>query len=86
MKYPLKIGVALTQLLNAFFGGYPDESTSSRAWRQRRKPFWGFMLRLIDGVFFWQSGHCERAWQAEMQRRQLPPELRVDVWFFTSSH
>ena len=76
MKYPMKVGVALTQLLNAFFGGYPDESTSSRAWRQRAKPFWYYMLRIIDGIFFWEQDHCRHAWESEMQRRQLPPALR----------
>lgn len=76
MIYPLKVGVALTQLLNALCGGYPDESTSSRAWRQREKPFWGFMLKVIDAAFFWQESHCKEAWTAEMERRQYPPQMR----------
>jgi hypothetical protein len=40
MKYLFNILVGLTQLLNTILGGDPDETTSSRAWRNREKPFW----------------------------------------------
>ncbi len=56
---------------------WPDETPSSYAYRIERqgKP-WGFLRPLIDGLFFWQDGHCEKAFLAERARRQVPLELR----------
>ena len=41
------LGIALDQLVNAVFGGYPDETMSSRTWRlslryilQGKKRYW----------------------------------------------
>lgn len=77
MRYFKHILIASTQLLNTLTGGYPDESTSSRAWRQRdRKTRWLFIQLVIDFLFFWQDGHCEKAYLSERERRHTPPELR----------
>ena len=77
MRYPIRILVALDQLVTALLGGWPDETLSSYAWRLERqgKPF-GFTRRLIDWVFFWDEHHCEKAMMAERNRLQVPPELR----------
>jgi len=77
-RYMTHIGVALTQFLNALLGGYPDESTSSRAHRQQHKPRWRAIRACINTVFFWQDDHCAAAYWAEQQRRQFPPVLRDD--------
>lgn len=78
MEYLINVGVSLTQLLNALAGGYPDESTSARAWRMERqgKPAGRILRPLIDRLFFWQEGHCRRAYEAERARYHLPPILR----------
>jgi hypothetical protein len=68
--------VALTQLLNTLLGGFPDETTSSRAHRQQDKLRWRITRRVINAVFFLERDHCEAAWFSEKKRRQLPPELR----------
>ena len=76
MKYTLKIGIALTQGMNAVIGGWPDESISSRSYRQRHKAFWGKMYVVINYIFFWQKDHCKKAYNAEVERRHSPPETR----------
>jgi len=68
--------VALTQLANTLIGGWPDETTSSRAHRQQRKLRWRIVRRVINAAFFWQRDHCESAWLAERARRHIPPEMR----------
>lgn len=75
--YLRHIGVALTQLLNTFTGGWPDESTSSRLYRleQQNHPA-GLLLRpMVDRLFFWQPHHCQSAYESERNLYQLPPIL-----------
>lgn len=74
---PLQTLIALDQVLNTLVSGWADETLSARAWRcreQRRR--WRVAHRLIDALFFWQAGHCERSYLAESMRRQLPAEYR----------
>lgn len=69
--------IAFDQLVNAIFGGWADETLSSRAWRQReRKKRWAIAMKTIDVLFFWQKDHCKTAYESELQRQHLPPELR----------
>jgi hypothetical protein len=70
--------IALDQAVNAFLGGYADETLSSRAYRmqQKHQPHWGWMAQAINKIFFWQKDHCRGAFRAEELRRQLPPEFR----------
>lgn len=78
-SYIFHILVAIDQLLNAIFAGYADETLSARAWRaeQKRKIF-GILFRpIIDTIMFFEVDHCKRAHEAELNRRQLPPELRL---------
>lgn len=70
--------IAVDQLINAIFGGWCDETLSSRAWRMDRagKP-WGRITRpLIDSLFWFQREHCFNAYQEERKRLQSPPESR----------
>ena len=65
--------IALDQLLNAMLGGYADETLSSRAYRLSRvKRRWRVVCRMIDGMFWWQAGHCKKAYEMEVQRRHFP--------------
>ena len=68
--------IAVTQFLNTLTGGFPDETTSSRAYRQQHKLRWRIMRRVIDAIFFWEPEHCLVAYLAEVKRRQTPPQLR----------
>ena len=76
--YAIHVGVALTQLLNALLGGWPDESTSSRLWRldQQGSAVGGMLRRFVDRLFWRKPGHCATAYEAERRRYQSPPILR----------
>ena len=65
-QYFWNILIWLTQGLNVFLGGNPDEATSSRAYRLRHRPFWGAFRKVIDLLF--GEDHCEYAYYAEKRR------------------
>lgn len=75
-NYLIRLAIAVDQLGNAAIGGEPDETISSRAWRNRYRPVWGFVRKVIDTLFFFQKDHCEWSFKVERERRQMPPELR----------
>lgn len=68
--------LALDQFANTLCGGWADESLSSRAWRLyiergRRVP-----KIIINGLFFWQDNHCKEAYESELERLHVPPQMR----------
>lgn len=72
-----QMAIAFDQFVNACCGGWADETISSVAWRKRGKgKGWEAMRLTIDTLFFWQKNHCKTAYESELQRRHLPPELR----------
>ena len=72
-----QIPIAIDQLVNTIFGGWADETISSRAHRMQGKSRkWARLRKLIDSLFFWQKNHCESAYLSEKNRLQCPPELR----------
>ena len=75
----LNIAIALDPRVNVLMAGAPDETLSSRAHRMRVKGhrYWGWTANAIDGIFFWQRGHCEAAYKSEQLRLQQPPALRT---------
>ena len=58
-QYIWNLLVAVDQFINTLFGGYPDETISSRAAKQHRKgKRWACILcRLLDVV---DKDHCEK--------------------------
>ena len=68
--------VALDQLLNTFWGGYPDETFSSRTYRKAMSGqwFWQLLRCLIDKIFFWDSKHCQSSYEFERTRGHGPWE------------
>lgn len=75
MTYAKKLFIALDQLANAVFDGYPDETLSAKAERLSRE---GNTLpkKIINTIVFWQKDHCLSAYNNEMQRKQMPEEYR----------
>ena len=72
-----QIPIALDQLINTIFGGWADETISSRAWRKRDDGRgWALLRRVIDCLFRRQKDHCKTAYESELQRLHLPPEMR----------
>jgi len=76
MRWVWHVLTGLTQLGNAILGGFPDESTSSRAYRQHHKPSWAIAEKIINGIFFWQPDHCRQAFESELNYRQVDPDVR----------
>lgn len=74
-----QIFVAIDQLINAMLQGHCDETLSSRAHRMavKNQPYWWWLQRVIDGMFFWQNHRCRNSYNAERDRAQLPPEFRA---------
>lgn len=70
--------IAIDQALNALCGGWPDETFSSRCWRNCNRPGWKQIRLVVDFVarLFGDVNHCEESYISEELRRQSPPELR----------
>lgn len=70
--------VALDQLVNALFGGWADETLSSRCWRKRDKTGWKQARMALDLVaaLLGDVDHCRGSYVSERLRLQCPPELR----------
>lgn len=75
-QYFKNLLIAIDQLINALFGGYCDETMSSRAWRWYEKGIKKWPCILIDHLFFWESCHCYESYLSELERKQLPPDFR----------
>ncbi len=71
-----RILIAMDQLFNAIFGGWPDETLSSRVYRWELDGKRSWPRKLIDGLLFWDKNHCRESWESEKTGRQLPPALR----------
>jgi len=60
MKYFWNILISLDQLINTIFGGFPDETISSRAGKAQRKgKKWGIITCSILNKF--ENNHCEKS-------------------------
>ena len=75
-----QILLAMDQLFNALAFGWADETFSARCWRMREKPFWRFMRRIMDVIFFWDTKegmkHCQWAFENEQKRVHMPGAYR----------
>lgn len=76
MTYVRAVLIAVDQLVNAVFMGWPDETLSSRAWRWEQDGVRSWPRKLIDTLFFTEKAHCYQSYVSEREGRQLPPELR----------
>lgn len=78
MRHPdgFQIRVALDQLVNTIFGGFADETISSRSHRAYVSGKRKWTRNVINALFFWQDDHCKEAYESELSRTQYPPEMR----------
>lgn len=79
--YFLHIIIAGDQFISTLFGGFPDETISSYAYRldNHGKPAGKILRPFIDWLALKlakQTDHCFKAYQEERVRGQMPPELR----------
>ena len=79
MSYWKSVLIAFDQLLNALFGGWPDETMSSRAYRWDIEGKRHWPRKIIDRIALWlrDQDHCHEAFISERVGRQLPPEMRI---------
>lgn len=74
-----QFGIAIDQLINTLLGGYADESLSARSFRVAEKGYWyAQAIEWCINLIFWpfQKDHCHKAYNSEIENRQLPPEYR----------
>ena len=78
MSYFRKVLIALDQLVNAIFNGWPDETMSSRSYRWYIEGKRSWPMYCIDALFLFigDVNHCEESWRSEANRKQLPKSLR----------
>lgn len=68
-KYVLNVAVAFDRMVNAAQTGDPNETLSSVAYRKHRDgERFGFMMHVIDAIFWFQPDHCRRAYFADRAR------------------
>ena len=63
--YIWKVSAALSQLLNALIGGDPNLTLSSRAFINRRRCRYPYLL--FNTLFFWQKDHCQQSWEDDVR-------------------
>jgi hypothetical protein len=75
--------IAFDQWINALAGGWADETISARAYRRARQGIrkWEILEKVINGLFFWERGHCHNAYVMEVSRMQMPPAYREDYLY-----
>jgi len=78
MNYWRGVLIAIDQLANALFNGWPDETLSSRAWRWHIQGKRSWPRQMIDCLFalFGDLNHCENANRSEAMDNHLPRSLR----------
>lgn len=73
--YWLALLIGVDQLANTLFGGYPDETLSSRAHREG----WRTAERLINALFWFDRQgdlrHCQMAYYGELYREHFPCDV-----------
>lgn len=77
--YLLQLFIGIDQLLNTLFGGWADETMSSRLWRKSGKSkAWNLASTFVDALFrlAGQRDHCYAAYVSEQARQQMPVDLR----------
>jgi hypothetical protein len=75
-KYLLHILIALDQLVNTLFGGFPDETISAAAWRWELQGKRSWPRKLIDKLFWFDHNHCERSYMSELENKHLHHHYR----------
>jgi hypothetical protein len=78
--------IAVDQLVNVFVWssqdgrfGSADETLSARAWRLRKvSQYWATFRIAVDVLFFFAPNHCQRAYEHEFNKHQLPSEYQEE--------
>ena len=78
LSYLDKIGIAIDQLVNTIFNGWPDMTFSARCYRWYIQGKRSWPMLLINTLFFWQDyDHCKMAYESELNRIHMPEDMRT---------
>jgi len=76
-----QITIAISQLANTLVwvgDTYADEMLCAKAWRLRYKG-WGWLVIILDAIWFWDPEHCYKCYAEEMRRLYMPDEYKKDM-------
>lgn len=71
LKWIYNILIGIDQLINAIFGGDPDETISSRLGKNMHRRGWTRLANFVDHLFFWQENHCFGAIEHDEGKNQV---------------
>ena len=77
-QYIKNVLIAFDQVLNAIFCGMPDETLSARAFRLEKERGRKWPRILIDLLLWFDKDHCHQSYISEIERKQLPPQMRKE--------
>lgn len=61
LKYIVRLGIAVSVLINVILGGKSNQSFSARNWQRKRDGLW-HLCDLIDVMFWFDKDHCLTSW------------------------
>lgn len=69
--YALNVAIAVDQLANAIIFGNPDETLSSRCYRNSQKYWYAECCRKVLDLMFrpWGPEHCRNAYESELKNK-----------------
>ncbi len=70
--YALNVGIGLDQFANTLIAGYPDETLSSRCYRNSQHYWYANVARIVLDFIFRPFGkeHCKEAYKSELNNKQ----------------
>lgn len=71
--YTVNVLIGIDQLANTLINGYPDETLSSRCYRNSKKYWYANAARICLDFVFRPFGkeHCKTSYESELNRKQL---------------
>lgn len=77
VRYFLRVGTALSVLLNVLLGGPSNQTLSARNYALKRagKPN---IVWLIDTVIFWHKDHCMNSWLYWFMHQNMHLEMNEE--------
>lgn len=72
------LNVLLCSIFEPCSKQWADETFSAHCYRSKDKNYiWRFLYYFVNTLFFWQSSnHCYSSYLSEIERKQLPKEMR----------
>lgn len=77
-QYVKNVLIALDQLINTVIGGRPDETMSSRCYRNAQKYWYARGGQIVLDFIFrpWGKNHCYESYMSEVNRNHLGSDFK----------